>query len=62
MYQSTMEALTKLYSKLSPGGFVIIDDAGTVQTALRAVIDFRKQWRIDSPLVPVSNTLSWRKE
>lgn len=41
MYQSTFEALVNLYSGLSPGGFVIIDDFGAVPACRQAVLDFR---------------------
>jgi hypothetical protein len=42
MYESTMDALVNLYPKLSPGGFVIIDDYNAVQSCNDAVDDFRK--------------------
>jgi hypothetical protein len=41
MYESTMEALTPLYPKLSPGGFVIVDDYNVVPACKQAVHDFR---------------------
>lgn len=31
MYESTMDGLNNLYSKLSVGGFVIVDDYGAVR-------------------------------
>ena len=65
LYESTMDALTHLYPKLSPGGFVIVDDynswAGCRQavTAYREAHDIRAQihaidahacyWRVPSP-------------
>jgi O-methyltransferase len=30
MYQSTIDALTSLYPRLSPRGYVIVDDYGVV--------------------------------
>ena len=45
MYESTMDALVNLYPKLSPGGFVIIDDYNAVQSCNAAVADFRRDWR-----------------
>lgn len=42
MYESTMDALVHLYPKLSPGGFVIIDDYNVVKACNAAVEDFRK--------------------
>jgi len=41
MYGSTMEALRSLYSKLSAGGYVIVDDYGAVPGCRKAVEDFR---------------------
>ncbi len=51
-YESTMDALTALYDRLSPGGYVIIDDYGEdLWTCCRqAVDDFRRARRIDAPL------------
>jgi O-methyltransferase len=42
MYESTMDGLVNLYPKLSPGGFVIIDDYGAVPGCRKAVEDFRR--------------------
>ena len=42
LYESTMDILTNLYSKLSVGGFCIIDDYGH-KTCIKAVEDFREQ-------------------
>lgn len=41
MYQSTMDALTSMYPKLSTGGYVIIDDYGAIGACKAAVDDFR---------------------
>lgn len=41
MYGSTMETLIHLYPKLSPGGYVIVDDYGAMATCKQAVEDFR---------------------
>ena len=51
-YQSTMDALTALYERLSPGGYVIVDDYGEeLWTYCRdAVDDFRRVHGIDAPL------------
>ncbi len=40
MYESTMDALEALYDKVSPGGFVIIDDYHVVPACKQAVNDF----------------------
>jgi O-methyltransferase len=41
MYESTMDGLVNLYDKVSPGGFVIVDDFGAVPACRQAVMDFR---------------------
>ncbi len=40
MYESTMDALSALYDKVSPGGYVIIDDYHVVKGCKKAVHDF----------------------
>jgi Macrocin-O-methyltransferase (TylF) len=63
-YESTMDALTNLYDKLSIGGFVIIDDyAEDTWTYCRKAVDtFRLERRITEPLVHVDSKCSyWRK-
>ena len=45
LYESTIQALDGLYHKLSPGGFVIVDDYGNVPACRQAVNDFRAHAR-----------------
>jgi O-methyltransferase len=62
MYESTIEALESLYPKLSPGGFVIIDDYGAVEGCRRAVCDFRLAHAIEQPLIDIDWTGKyWRR-
>ncbi|WP_166427120.1 alpha/beta fold hydrolase [Nonomuraea mesophila] len=49
LYESTMDALTHLYPKLSPGGFVIIDDY-FLKVCRDAVYDFRRRHGIDDEI------------
>lgn len=42
MYESTMDALTHLYPKLSPGGYAIVDDY-FLRGCREAVTDYREQ-------------------
>jgi len=56
MYESTMLALDSLYKKVSPGGYVIIDDFGSVPACRRAVEDFRVRQGIYEPVIPVDWT------
>jgi O-methyltransferase len=64
-YQSTWDALHALYDRLSPGGFVIIDDYGEASwTDCQAAVDqFREARGIAEPLEPVDPYCwFWRKE
>jgi O-methyltransferase len=62
MYESTMDALTHLYDKVSEGGFVIVDDFGAVPGCQKAVIDFREQRKINSAIQQIDGYgVFWRK-
>jgi O-methyltransferase len=62
LYESTFVALEALYPKVSPGGFVIVDDYGGLEACRLAVDDFRADYGIDEPIVPVDWTgVHWRK-
>jgi len=56
MYESTLVTLRSLYPKLSPGGYVIIDDYGAIPACRQAVTDFRKEFSIDTELRPIDWT------
>lgn len=63
-YESTMDALTSLYDRLSCGGFVIVDDYGedAWTNCRQAVDEFRKKREIQDPLLPVdSKCYLWRR-
>lgn len=61
MYESTFVALESLYDKVSPGGFVIVDDY-SLEPCRLAVEDFRGDKGIDEPIVTVDWTgVYWRK-
>jgi O-methyltransferase len=59
MYGSTMEALEALYPKLSPGGYVIVDDYGAIPTCKEAVSDFRASHGITEPMESIDWTGVW---
>lgn len=59
MYASTMDALTNLYDRLSPGGFIIVDDYGAIPACKQAVEDFRAANGIDAPITMVDWTGAW---
>ena len=63
MYASTMDALNNLYSKVSVGGYTIIDDYGAVPTCKQAVDDFRAQNGIVEPVHSIDWAgIFWKKE
>jgi len=62
MYASTTDALDSLYDKVSPGGFVIVDDYGAVPASARAIHDFRGSRGITDPLETIDWAgVYWRK-
>jgi O-methyltransferase len=61
MYESTWDALTNLYPKLSPGGFLIIDD-WSLKGCQRAVLDYREMNKIKDAIIEIDGTgVYWRK-
>lgn len=63
MYESTMDGLVNLYHKLSPGGFVIIDDYGVIPACKKAVHDFRDKHGITEALVNIDDSgYYWQKK
>ncbi|MBZ0258921.1 TylF/MycF family methyltransferase [bacterium] len=59
MYQSTWEALNALYKKVSPGGFIIVDDYGAVPACKTATEDFRKTNNITAEIHTIDWTGAW---
>lgn len=63
MYESTMDGLVNLYHKLSPGGFVIIDDYGVIPACKKAVHDFRDKHGITEELINIDDSgYFWQKK
>lgn len=61
LYESTMDALSNLYEKLSVGGFVIIDDFN-VPACRAAVHDFRTAHTISDPIEQIDWAgVYWRR-
>lgn len=58
MYESTMDALNALYGKVSPGGFVIVDDY-VLEPCAQAVDDFRSRHKISAPMQDVDGAAKW---
>lgn len=62
LYESTIQALDGLYSRLSPGGFCIIDDFHAIEGCRKAVSDFRAHNGIADQIVEIDGTgVLWRK-
>lgn len=62
MYESTIVALEALYPKLSPGGYVIVDDYGAIPTCRQAVDDYRREHGVDEPINEIDWTgVFWRR-
>lgn len=62
LYESTMDALTALYDKVSPGGFVIVDDYGSFESCKLAIHEFRERRGIDEVMVSIDeHSVFWRK-
>jgi hypothetical protein len=62
LYGSTMDALTALEHKVSPGGFVIVDDYGGWESCRAAVDEYRADRGIEDPIRTVDWTgVWWRK-
>ncbi|HEX8222890.1 MAG TPA: PqqD family peptide modification chaperone [Allosphingosinicella sp.] len=62
IYSSNYECLDLLYDKVSPGGFVIIDDYGFFEPCRDAVDDFRARRGIVEPIEWIDRWgIFWRK-
>ncbi len=62
LYESTNDALEALYPKLSPGGYVIVDDYGAIGACRDAVDGFRARAGIDDPLAEIDWTgVFWQR-
>jgi O-methyltransferase len=62
LYESTIVALEALYPKLAPGGCLIVDDYGALDTCRQAVDDYRAAHAISEPLEHVDWTgVYWRR-
>ncbi|MDX1980704.1 MAG: TylF/MycF/NovP-related O-methyltransferase [Bryobacteraceae bacterium] len=62
LYESTRDVLDHMYGKVSPGGFVIVDDYHCIEQCRNAVDDFRRARAIADPLEKIDWTaVYWRK-
>ena len=62
LYESTYVALQALYPKLSPGGFVILDDFYFLPPCQKAIMDYRGEMKIDAIIRQADwNSAWWQK-
>ena len=62
LYESTIQALDALYSRLSAGGFCIIDDYHGIEACRHAVTDYRHRNSISAEIVDIDGKgVYWRK-
>ena len=61
LYESTMDALVNLYPRLSPGGWLIVDDFH-IPACVQAVTDYREAHGITAELNRVNWAAAWRKD
>lgn len=60
-YESTWDAITVLYPKLAPGGFLIVDDYGLIDGCRKAIDDYRHREGIDAPITNIDGSgIFWR--
>ena len=62
LYESTMDGLRALYRKVSPGGYVIVDDYYTFDACAQAVADFGRAEGFTPRIEEIDgNGVYWRK-
>ena len=62
LYESTWDAITALYPKLSVGGYCLIDDYGGIPACRAAVDEYRSQNGINEPIQSVDRScVFWQK-
>ena len=63
LYESTMDALTALYPKLSRGGYVIVDDYNDIAACKQAVTEYRNKHGITEPIQEIDWTgVFWQRQ
>jgi O-methyltransferase len=62
LYESTTDALSTLYDKVSVGGFVIVDDYGAYPSCRAATIDFRASRRVTERMYDIDGSgVFWQR-
>ena len=61
-YESTRDAIERLYPRLSSGGFLIVDDYNLPLGCKRAIDEYRKNNNITDDIVKINKqAIYWRK-
>lgn len=61
MYSSTMDTLDALYPRVSPRGYIIVDDYHDIANCRRAVDDYRRRHAIRAPIEEIDgHGVFWR--
>jgi hypothetical protein len=61
-YSSTMDALNGLYDKVSPRGYIIVDDYANFNSCRKAIADFRANRNIEAEMSWIDEcAVYWRK-
>lgn len=62
LYESTTDALTNLYPKLSVGGYIIVDDYFAIAACKEAIMDYRKSHDINDEIINIDDTgIYWQR-
>lgn len=62
LYESTMDAISALYPKLSVGGYLIVDDYGAIEACRLAVHDYRDAHGITDEIISVDGIgVYWKR-
>ena len=62
LYESTIQVLDEMYDRVSPGGYVVIDDYQSFPECRQATDDFRARKQVTEPLIEIDrDAVLWRK-
>lgn len=61
LYSSTMHAMVALYPKVSPGGYVIVDDYATWPSCKRAITDYLEENSIEADIKMIDRSSAFWK-
>jgi O-methyltransferase len=63
LYESTWDAIDALYPRLAVGGYILIDDYGSIDSCEKAITDYRNKHGITETIHKVDQSgVYWRRE